>query len=82
MLEPPPLDKLEMLRQLDRYRPWTSIDDRRRCLQCGRIITGREIRLLGAAEKLTARCPTPGCAAIPLDWALVTPQSIFDGARE
>jgi len=65
--------KLQLLKQLDRWRPWKSLDDRRLCLGCGRLISGHEIEIVQQAEhdhSDQARCPTEGCQSIPLDWIL------------
>ena len=81
-------DKLDALRRLDQFRQWYSLDDRRRCLQCGRIMTGHEIELVGGRRgcgPLHARCPTENCESIPLDWALVSDGHLFavrDGTQE
>ncbi len=40
-------DKLEVLQRLDQFRKWHSLDDKRYCLVCCSIITGREIQLIG-----------------------------------
>jgi hypothetical protein len=68
----PPAEKLDVLRCLDRYRNWLALDDRRLCLCCGKIITGRqiEIALERGGTGLRASCPTENCASIPMDWAL------------
>ncbi len=66
-------DKLHLLRRLDRFRAWESLDDRRLCLGCGRIITGREIRVSGGTrpfDPVLVSCPTRGSRSIPMDWAL------------
>lgn len=65
-------EKLEALRHLDPFRFWRSLDDERRCLSCGRIISGRDVRLVGGTPEigeLRAMCPTQNCEAVPLDWA-------------
>jgi hypothetical protein len=36
-------EKLEILQRLDQFRLWYSLDEKRYCLVCGNIITGREI---------------------------------------
>ena len=67
-------DKLDVLRQIDQFRKWISLDDQRRCLQCGEIITGRQIEIRGGTRgdgPLRGNCPTENCSAVPLDWALV-----------
>jgi hypothetical protein len=75
-----PTDKLSALRRLDQFRKWSSLNDRRRCLRCGRIIKGEEIELVGGERgcgPLRARCPTDGCDSIPLDWVLLMDADLF-----
>src|SRR5256714_11128597 len=38
-----PEDKLDLLRYLDEFHYWHSLDDERRCKRCSRLITGRRI---------------------------------------
>ena len=67
-------DKLDALRRLDRFRQWRSLDEKRYCLVCGKIITGRQIKVAGETrgnESLRIKCPTKRCNSIPMDW--VTP---------
>jgi hypothetical protein len=68
-------EKLNLLKELDRWRRWTSLDDRRLCLGCGQMITGHEINVMRSAElgPVEAHCPTDGCQSIPLDWILPSP---------
>jgi hypothetical protein len=68
-------DKLDSLRQLDQFREWRSLDDKRFCLVCGKIITGRQIQVAGGPrgngpQRLS--CPTERCNSIPMDWVLPT----------
>jgi hypothetical protein len=68
-------EKLETLRRLDQFRDWRSLDDTRYCLVCGKIITGRQIRLTGGTRgngPLRVNCPTERCNSIPMDWVLPT----------
>jgi hypothetical protein len=68
-------DKLDALRRLDRFREWRSLDERRYCLVCGKIITGRQVQMAGGAcgeGPLRLSCPTEQCNSIPMDWALPT----------
>jgi hypothetical protein len=68
-------DKLNALRQLDQYREWRSLSDKRFCLVCGKIITGRQIHVLGGRREsgpLRLSCPTERCNSIPMDWVLPT----------
>jgi hypothetical protein len=64
-------EKLEILRRLDHFREWQSLDEKRYCLVCGEIITGREINVIGATRRngsLRITCPTEHCNAIPMEW--------------
>jgi hypothetical protein len=77
---PPPVpltdgDKLNALRRLDQFREWHSLDDKRYCLVCGKIITGRQIQVTVDASgdgSQRLNCPTERCSSIPMDWALPT----------
>ena len=54
IISSPPLadaDKLNALRKLDQFREWRSLNDERYCLVCGKIITGRQIRVAGSAAE-------------------------------
>ena len=71
----PDHDKVETLRELDQFRHWRSLDDERYCLVCGKIITGRQIKVVGDKDqngRLQLRCPTEQCSSIPMDWILPT----------
>jgi hypothetical protein len=68
-------DKLDALRRLDQFREWRSLDDKRFCLVCGKIVTGRQIQVAGDTRgdgPLRLNCPTERCNSIPMDWALPT----------
>src|SRR5262249_58328071 len=68
-------DKLDVLRRLDQFRQWHSLDQKRYCLVCGKIITGRQIQVAGGTRgngALRLNCPTKGCNSIPMDWVLPT----------
>ena len=68
-------DKLDALRRLDQFREWHSLDDKRFCLVCGKIISGRQIQVAGGTRgngPLRVSCPTERCNSIPMDWALPT----------
>ena len=71
----PDANKLNALRRLDQFREWHSLDDKRFCLVCGKIITGRQIQVAGGTrgnglQRLS--CPTERCNSIPMDWVLPT----------
>jgi hypothetical protein len=68
-------DKLEVLQGLDRYRKWRSLDEKRYCLACGRVIEGGDILVVVGTRgtgPLRLVCPTPGCHSIPMDWIIPT----------
>jgi len=63
--------KMRILRRHDKFRQWQSLDEKRYCLHCGEIITGRQIRVIkngdGAVTNRLA-CPTGGCDSTPIEW--------------
>jgi hypothetical protein len=68
-------EKLEALRRLDQFRQWHSLEDKRYCLVCGNLITGRQIQVAGRTRgngSLRLTCRTEGCNSIPMDWVLPT----------
>jgi hypothetical protein len=67
--------KLAALRTLDQFREWHSLDEKRYCLVCGKIITGQQIQVTGGTPgdgPQRLNCPTERCSSIPMDWALPT----------
>lgn len=68
-------EKLEVLRRLDQFRQWRSLDEKRYCLVCGNLISGRQIKVAGGTRgngPLRLSCPTERCNSIPMDWVLPT----------
>jgi hypothetical protein len=68
-------DKLDVLRRLDQFRQWRSLDEKHFCLVCGKIITGQQIQVAGGTRgngPLRLSCPTERCNSIPMDWILPT----------
>ena len=71
----PDADQLNALQQLDQFREWRSLDEKRYCLVCGKIITGKQIQIAGGTcgnGPLRLNCPTERCNSIPMDWVLPT----------
>jgi hypothetical protein len=71
----PDAEKLDLLRRLDQLRQWDSLDDKRYCLVCGKIITGHQIRVAGGTRgnrALRLSCSSEHCNSIPMDWMLPT----------
>jgi len=68
-------EKLEILQRLDQFRSWRFLDEQRYCLVCCKIITGRQIQVVGDSSgngSVRLSCPTDGCNSIPMDWMLPT----------
>jgi hypothetical protein len=68
-------EKLEVLRRLDQFRKWYSLEDKRYCLVCGKVISGWQIQVTGGTRgsgPLRLSCPTEQCNSIPMDWVLPT----------
>jgi hypothetical protein len=38
-------EKLEVLQRLDQFRQWHSLEEKRYCLVCGKLITGQEVQV-------------------------------------
>jgi hypothetical protein len=71
-----PEDKLDVLRYLDEFHYWHSLDDERLCQRCGRTITGRQIvviELQGTRGKMRLQCPSAGCASTVSEWVYANP---------
>jgi len=78
------VDKLDALRRLDQFRQWRSLDEKRFCLVCGKIITGRQIQVAGGTRgngPLRLSCPTERCNSIPMDWVLPTDEILANVER-
>jgi hypothetical protein len=66
-------EKLEILRRLDRFRKWQSLEEKRYCLACGHILNGHGIQVVGGTRgtgPLRLICPTERCHSIPMDWVV------------
>jgi hypothetical protein len=75
-LQLPSNDKLDVLRYLDEFRYWHSLDDERLCQRCQRTITGRQIvviELQGTRGRIRVQCPTAGCASTVSEWVYANP---------
>src|ERR1700756_2708730 len=78
-------DKLKILQGSYLFRKWRSLDDKRYCLACAKIITGREMQVIGGTTdsgQLRVVCPTPDCNSIPLDWVLPTSEVLAKFASQ
>ena len=73
-------EKLDVLQRLDRFRQWHFLDEKRYCLVCGKIITGREIQVIGGTRgngPLRIICPTEHCNAMPMEWVRPTDEVLI-----
>ncbi len=62
-------EKLTVLQEADSLRKWHSLDDRRVCVLCNRLISGRMIDIWRDRRGgFRLHCPSPGCDATPRDW--------------
>ena len=72
-------EKLEVLRRLDQFREWHSLEEKRYCLVCGTLISGRQIQIDGGTRgngPLRLSCPSERCNSIPMDWVLPTDELV------
>ena len=72
-------EKLEVLSRLDQFRQWHSLEEKRYCLVCGTLISGRQIQVGGGTRgngPLRLSCPTKQCNSIPMDWVLPTDETL------
>jgi hypothetical protein len=71
-----------VLQRLDQFRLWHSLDEKRYCLVCGKIITGQEVRITGGENgPLRVSCPTEHCNAIPMKWVRPTDEVLIKIAK-
>jgi hypothetical protein len=73
-------EKLHVLRKLDEFWEWHFLDEKRYCLVCGQIITGREIKMIenrcgGLPPRLI--CPTEHCDSVPMEWVPPTEEVLI-----
>lgn len=62
-------EKLTVLQETDRLRKWDTLEDRRVCVLCDKVITGGMIDVWQDQEGgFHLHCPTRGCPAGPRDW--------------
>ncbi|PWT84282.1 MAG: hypothetical protein C5B58_04925 [Acidobacteria bacterium] len=73
-------EKLDVLQRLDRFRQWHALDEKRYCLVCGKIITGRQIRVLrqtGGNAPVRIICPSENCNSMPMEWVRPTDEVLI-----
>lgn len=83
-----PEERLRILRLTDLKRRWYTVEDKRLCLICERVISGGEIRISGGPANYRLSCPTPDCPGTFSHWFLYRPSApppaapLKDGAGE
>jgi hypothetical protein len=78
-------EKLQILRRLDQFRHWHSLNDKRYCLVCGKIIIGHDVQVIGGTRgngPVRIICPTERCHSIPMDWVLPTAEVLANVALQ
>ena len=73
-------ERLNILRRVDEFRQWRSLDEKRYCLVCGEMITGRQIQVIGHTHgnaQLRLSCPTEHCKATPIEWVCPTEEVLI-----
>ena len=62
-------EKLSALQEADPLRHWYSLDDKRVCVLCDRVISGRMIDIWQDKRGVyRLHCPTASCSSSPRDW--------------
>jgi hypothetical protein len=73
-------ERLNILRRVDEFRQWRSLDEKRYCLVCGEMITGRQIQVIGDTRRnaqLRLSCPREHCKATPIEWVCPTEEVLI-----
>jgi len=74
-------DRLSILRAMDQFRSWSSLDDRRFCILCAKTFTGRQIEITECrGVQYELHCPTQGCNSRPHQWVYPGNPLISDAA--
>ena len=64
--------RLEILRAGDGDRKWYSLDDKRVCVVCDRVFSGRQVEIRRDQRgRYLLQCPTEGCPSIAPHWFYV-----------
>jgi hypothetical protein len=67
----PPEERLAILKAADSARKWYSLDDKRVCVICDRVFTGRQIDIQSDRKgRYFLACPTPACPSNISHWFL------------
>jgi hypothetical protein len=62
-------ERLAILRNADSLRAWSSLDNTRFCILCGRTFTGRQVSFQADGRGgYTPGCPTEDCPSTVRDW--------------
>ena|SRR5690348_3356926 len=68
-----PHQRLNILQTVDNHRRWYSLDDKRICVICERVIDGHQIEIGGGPDHYTLHCPTADCPSNFSHWFLYHP---------
>ncbi len=65
-------ERLDILRAGDGLRKWQSLDDKRLCVICDRVFTGRQVEISRDERgRYLLQCPTDGCPSFVAHWFYV-----------
>jgi hypothetical protein len=81
----PPEERLAILKAADSARKWYPLDDKRVCLICDRVFSGRQIDIESDEKGLYSfACPTPTCPSNISHWLLceVSPARYRESSNE
>src|SRR5256885_14708433 len=77
-----PTDRLEVLRTLDHFHDWRSLDDERVCKMCGRTFSGHEVEIVPEGDGFKLSCPTRNCQSEVHQWIYPDRSLVSDAAYE
>jgi len=64
-----PEERLDLLRQADTIRKWNSLDDKRLCIMCQRVFSGRQVEIQRDRRgRYLLKCPTDDCPSFIAHW--------------
>src|SRR4051794_26492222 len=63
-------ERLNILQTVDNLRRWYSLDDKRLCAICDRVIDGHQVEIRGERDHYTLHCPTNDCPSNFSHWFL------------
>jgi hypothetical protein len=66
-------DRLDLLRTVDHMRQWHTLDDKRVCAICARIVSGRQVDIQKQGRGYAFHCPSTDCSSDFRHWRVWRP---------